>query len=449
MKIRAARIEDAKCIVETHYDAIHNIASADYNKTILNTWHSGVTKSKIEKTKKIISNTEEEIFVCDDNGKVVGFSSIVPNYNELRAVYVRADYNNKGIGTQLLQILEKRASELNLHRLQLHSSITAKRFYQKYGYGILRNGTHTLSNGKKMDCILMEKNFNSKPTTELVIDNSLQSCINFLEKRKETCLFLLGNLSEHGFNLNTHPNSGNYRLLKRNNEIVGVFSMTRRGNLLIQTDNMDNYSHEIYEVISIDKIQIKGIIGPWKDCILFKIYYETVDDNFKANLISKEWLYSLPLNTLENKNIVLKNNLSVQFLTQKNFEQWDELNHEYLKETDLLDEEITSEERKRSFKEQVKRKNWWGVFLDKELVSIGAYNIKYKNIGQIGGVFTPPEKRRKGYSKLCMKQLIIDSRAVHQLNTLILFTNENNIAAQSLYKSLGFKQIGYFGLIFG
>lgn len=161
LKIRKARTEDAKGIVETHYDAIHNIANADYNKTILNAWHSGVTKSKIEETKKIISYSEKEIFVCDDNEKVIGFSSIIPNKNELRAVYVRTSYSNKGIGTQLLLALEKRASELDLPRLQLHSSITAKQFYQKHSYSIVRNGTHTLSNGKKMICVLTEKHFNS------------------------------------------------------------------------------------------------------------------------------------------------------------------------------------------------------------------------------------------------------------------------------------------------
>lgn len=164
MVIRKAKIEDVKGIVETHYDAIHNIASTDYNKTILNTWHSEF-KSKI---KKVINNTKVEIFVCDENGKIVGFSIIVPNNNELRAIYVRANYSNKGIGTQLLQALEKRAFELSLPRLHLYSSITAKKFYQKHGYDILRNEVFTFPNGKKMDCIIMEKSFISKQCTSIL-----------------------------------------------------------------------------------------------------------------------------------------------------------------------------------------------------------------------------------------------------------------------------------------
>ena len=40
MRIRKARMVDAKGIVETHHDAIHNTAKTDYDKTILDAWHS-------------------------------------------------------------------------------------------------------------------------------------------------------------------------------------------------------------------------------------------------------------------------------------------------------------------------------------------------------------------------------------------------------------------------
>ena len=111
--------------------------------------------------------------------------------------------------------------------------------------------------------------------------------------------------------------------------------------------------------------------------------------------------------------------------------------------------EGNNKKRKQIFKEAEENKHWWAVFLDKKLISIGAYNTKYKDVGQIGGVFTIPEKRGKGYSKLCMKQLISDSKTVHQPRHLILFTGENNLATQNLYESLGFKRIGDFGFIFG
>lgn len=448
MTIRKARIEDAKGIVETHYDAIHNITKTHYNKTIRNAWHSGVTQAKIEKTKKIIKNSDEEIFVCTNNGKVIGFGSLVPSHNELRAIYVHSNYGRKGIATKLLQTLEKRASTLKLPRIQLHSSLTAQDFYQKQGYKILHKGIHTLSNGTKMDSVLMEKHFTSIPKLKPVTKDSLQSCFHFLEKRKESCLFLLGNLTNYGFKIGKHINSGNYYLLKRNHKIVGVFTLTRRGVLLIQTDGKDNYSQEICKAILKENIKLKGIIGPWKDCFLFKIHYEFLNNGWAATSISKEQLYFLKLSDVKHKNMFLKPGLPIKFLTETNFKEWDVLNHKYLKEVNLP-VEGSIKKRKQIFKEAVKNKNIWGLFLNKKLISIGAYNTKYKDIGQMGGVFTIPEQRGKGYSTLCMKQIIPDSKKVHQLNSLILFTGEKNIPAQKLYKSLGFKQLGDFGLIFG
>ena len=355
MQIRKAKFKDAKGIVEAHYDAIHNTAKADYDKEILKAWHSGVTKLRIERIKKVLNGTEEELFVYEDKGKIVGFASLVPDYNELRAIYVRSNYGNKAIGTKLLRALEARTAELKLPRLQLHSSLTAKRFYQKHGYAVLKKGIHTLSNGKKMDCIIMEKHFEPKPTTELVNSNSLKNCVDFLEARKETCLFLLGNLADYGFKLSSHANSGNYRLLKRGDKTVGVFSMTRRGNLLIQTDERDNYSHEIFEAIEKDNIQVKGIIGPWRDSFLFKIYYETVTPLFKANFVSKEWLYSLKLNTIKNTSRILEK-VSVTFLTQKDFKQWDAFTRKSLEEKGLPTEE-NNVKKEQLFHEKIKEKH--------------------------------------------------------------------------------------------
>ena len=275
----------------------------------------------------------------------------------------------------------------------------------------------------------------------------MQKCIDFLKSRKETSFFLLRNLSDYSFKLNENINFVNYYLLKRNNKVVGVFSLAGTGYLLIQTDNKDNYSCEIYEAISKKKIKLKSIFGEWKDCFSFKAYYETITENWTADFISKEYLYSLSLDNIENMNIILKSGVSVKLLTNKDFKQWDILYFKFLKETHLPIEE-SSKKRKQLFESGVKNKYCWGVFLDKKLVSIANYESKYKDVGQINGVFTFPEERGKGYSKLCMKRLFIDSKIIHQVNNLILLTSENNTIAQNLYKSLNFKQTGSFGLIF-
>lgn len=447
MKVRKAKINDAKGIVEVHYDAVHNTASADYPANVLNAWHGGVTEPRIEKIRKVIQGSDEEIFVCEHDGKIIGFSSIVPEFNELRAVYVCHEHGKKGVGAKLLNCLEDRANELNLKKLQLHSSITAKSFYRKHGFIEHSEGVHTLNNGTKMACVLMSKRYDVAPSVELVTCINKKECIDFLEHGKETCLFLLGNLSDYGYQLNEHLNSGNYRIIRRHLKVVGVFSITRRGNVLIQTDGLDDYSPEVLSAVKADGLPIKGIFGPWRDCWLFKSYYETSCDKFKTHFVSKEELYSRPLK-VPFETIELKQGQEIRYLQKKDFADWDRLNRAYLEE-EGLSIQGSDEQRRSNFLEKTKDNYWWGLFVDKKLVSIGAHNTRYKNLGQIGGVFTSAHERRKGYSKLCMKKLIHDSREDLHLETLILFTGYKNIAAQNLYKSLGFKKIGYFGLIFG
>lgn len=61
------------------------------------------------------------------------------------------------IGQALLKTLESKALELNLKRLRLHSTVTAKNFYERNGYTNLGEGLHTKRSGKKMKCFKMEK----------------------------------------------------------------------------------------------------------------------------------------------------------------------------------------------------------------------------------------------------------------------------------------------------
>lgn len=84
-------------------------------------------------------------------------SALVPIMNELRAAYVTGSAAKIGIGTALLKTLESKARELGLKKLQMHSSVTAPKFYEKNGYQNLGLGSHTMRSGCKMACFIMER----------------------------------------------------------------------------------------------------------------------------------------------------------------------------------------------------------------------------------------------------------------------------------------------------
>lgn len=47
------------------------------------------------------------------------------------------NFQQKGVGTQLLDQLESQAKLLKINRLEVEASITAKPFFERRGYGIL------------------------------------------------------------------------------------------------------------------------------------------------------------------------------------------------------------------------------------------------------------------------------------------------------------------------
>ena len=72
---------------------------------------------------------------------------------------------------------------------------------------------------------------------------------------------------------------------------------------------------------------------------------------------------------------------------------------------------------------------------------MSGYNAKIAEAVQIGGVFTPPELRSKGYARALVAASL---EAAHEsgIGTGLLFTARDNIPAQRAYTALGFREIG-------
>ncbi len=72
-------------------------------------------------------------------------------------------------------------------------------------------------------------------------------------------------------------------------------------------------------------------------------------------------------------------------------------------------------------------------------VAMAAYNAALPDIVQIGGVYTPPEFRRRGYGRSAVAAALIEARDAG-VTSAILFTHSP--AAERAYRALGFERIG-------
>lgn len=264
-----------------------------------------------------------------------------------------------------------------------------------------------------------------------------------LRRHRESSMLLLGNLETHGPRLTEHLNSGNYRCLQSQDGTVAVFVLTRRGNLLVQTDRQADYAEAILAACEAELMPITGALGEWSIVERLWARYRERQSALRTSFRSREILFRLDVSLA-----LLARDPRVRLLAEPDFEECDELRRAFCAEAGLPFQG-TAEERRQVFLTQQQAGGWWGCFDEGRLVSIAGINARVDGLGQVGGVYTPPVHRRLGHSRAVMQAIILDSRELHGLSGLVLFTDEGNAPAQSLYRGLGFAEIGHFGIFFG
>jgi len=274
-----------------------------------------------------------------------------------------------------------------------------------------------------------------------VTSENLKACQDFLARFEDTCQFLINNLSQHGPRLIEHHNSGNFKMLLEGEQVVGVFCLTRRGNLLAQTtiDATDIILNSCRQ----ESVALKGFSGAWPTIAPIVAKFRAYTPDFKPTYDDQEFLYSYVLVADDPR---LKHDPRVRFLEERDFEQWFVHSGLYLTELKLPNQ-LTFEQSRRDFAAQVQRRVWWGLFDGETLLSRVALNSNGETIGQVGGVFTPRELRQRGYAKATMFHMLKDCRDLHGHRKSLLFTGRTDIPAQKLYESMGYKRIGDYALV--
>jgi len=264
-----------------------------------------------------------------------------------------------------------------------------------------------------------------------------------LNKYKESSLFLLANLKEHGSKLTDASYSANFKCLVKNNQVVAVFALTRTGTILVQTDRAYDYSEIIVSESLKEPISISGVIAEWDLAKQIWDYAKNKIFGFDKVFCKKTMLFSIRLNDL----VYVKASFCIKYLEPQNYAEWNAINNALLLERNLNQNENETAKHKR-FLGNIQHQYLFGVFINKQLIATASFISCVDKLGQIGDVFTIPAMRRQGLAKELVYQLLIDGKINKHLEEVVLFTGEDNHAAIKLYEGLGFKKIGYIGLLF-
>jgi ribosomal protein S18 acetylase RimI-like enzyme len=130
--IRHATGADAEAVHRVVLLALRETNARDYPSSVID-------RLVLTLPDKVASNLETWCaFVAIVNGQVVGTGSL--NGQTVSSIYVHPDYQGRGIATRLMDAVENAANAQSQGTLSVQSSVTAKPFYAKRGFKVVREG---------------------------------------------------------------------------------------------------------------------------------------------------------------------------------------------------------------------------------------------------------------------------------------------------------------------
>lgn len=147
MQIREYRSSDCKDLIELFYNTVHTINAKDYTKEQLDVWATGREDS--EGWNRLLKEHFSIVALEDD--VIVGFGDI-DKTGYLDHLFVHADYQGRGIATAICNRLETTIRG----RIYTNASITARPFFEKRGYRVVKE-QRIERQGIMLICFIMEK----------------------------------------------------------------------------------------------------------------------------------------------------------------------------------------------------------------------------------------------------------------------------------------------------
>lgn len=133
IEIRKYKTADCKETAKLFYETVHSLNARDYTEEQLDVWAS--KDMDFEKWNKVFLDSLSIVAVCEN--MIVGFGNI-DETGYLDRLYVHNDYQNKGIGEKICKTLE---GFVKAEKISVYASITAKPFFEKQGYRVIREHT--------------------------------------------------------------------------------------------------------------------------------------------------------------------------------------------------------------------------------------------------------------------------------------------------------------------
>jgi RimJ/RimL family protein N-acetyltransferase len=270
----------------------------------------------------------------------------------------------------------------------------------------------------------------------------------FLASHAASSMLLRSNLRRAGLRYEGRAFEGSWVGLLDGDDLVGVACHFWNGFLAVQAPTG---AGDVAEgALHLSGRDLAGIVGPRAqvDAAIAAVGRGGPRDD------SAEVLYELDLADLRVPEPLLDGSLRVRTAGSEDVAFLSGWRHDYKVETERREPGEALREASRGQVEQLVADGM--MFVLEDAASRGAgvparplacstFNATLPDCVQIGGVWTPPELRGRGYARSVVAGSLLRARG-QGVARAILFTGAANVPARRAYEALGFREIGDYGI---
>jgi len=265
----------------------------------------------------------------------------------------------------------------------------------------------------------------------------------FLAAHADTSMFLRGNARSAGLVDHGEPMQATYAAVLEGGAITGVAAHCWNGMVLVQApaDAADVARAAVRE----SGRPVTGFSGPWNQVVAARAALGLA--GAAAVKDSRDELYALDLHRLVVPALLASGAVRCRHPQPDELEllaEWRaRFSVEALGATDGPDLRRAS---RVDVRLQHQRGADWVLFDHGNPVAYSVFNAMLPDIVQIGGVWTPPECRGRGYARSVVAGSLVAARK-QGVARAVLFADPLNAAARAAYLSIGFAIVGDYGLV--
>lgn len=139
MEIKYYQPENLTEMLKLFCDTVHTVNAKDYTPEQREAWAPySVIEDEQTRTRWNKTLSEHLSLVAWQDGKIAGFADLDVKEGYLDRMYVGEKFVRQGIATTLERKLEQAAREAGCNKMTSDVSITARPFFEKRGYRVVR-----------------------------------------------------------------------------------------------------------------------------------------------------------------------------------------------------------------------------------------------------------------------------------------------------------------------